>query len=181
MVDRPAPPAPPPAVPLLPAAAHPDGRRENSSVRYEPRDVSFLGFLLVLVTAAFIAFFHYTMVWWFFGHYNAYESEIKESRFPLAPTPSGRLPPAPTLDELNRVERIESGNVYQRQEAAESILHSYGPAGEHGFAHVPIDVAMKAVAAKLSATAERQRAPKSNGLLDSGGPNSGRIFREGPP
>ncbi len=170
------------AAPPLPEIARPDGVPEHPSVRFERTDVSFLGFLLVLVAAATVAFILFTLVWWFFKDYNRRESEIKKSPFPLAPVPANGLPPEPRLEQLDRAEGVERPNVYRREEAKEEALREFGPADEPGFARVPIDRAMKAVAGRLPAEpGSRRRAAKSYGLVDGGGPNSGRLFREVPP
>jgi hypothetical protein len=182
MVEGPTPAGGPDAAAPPPDLARTDGRPVHPSVRYEPTDVNFLGFLLVLVVAAAVLFFVFTIVWRFYKELNNYESQIRRSRFPLAPAPAMRLPPEPRLEELDRAEGVERPNVYRREEAKEEALRAVGPADEPGFVRVPVERAMKAVAGKLPAEpGARQRAAKSRGLVDGGEPNSGRLFREGPP
>jgi hypothetical protein len=172
----------PPGGPHVPETVLADGRVLHPSVRFEPRDVSYLGFLLVVVVAVYVISFTLLAVWWFFHHYGAHESAIKQSPFPLAPEPSNRLPREPVLEQIDRVEGVEKPNTYYREQSKEDVLNSLGPAGESGFAHVPIDRAMKAVAGQISSNKNaRPKLDKSSGLLDAGAPNSGRIFREGPP
>ncbi len=76
---------------------------------------------------------------------------------------------------------IERPNVYERQASREEILNSYGPTTEEGFVHIPIERAMKMLENKLPARAEppADQTRRSDGLVDSGEPNSGGIFRGG--
>lgn len=155
---------------------YPDGRIEHPRVRHEPRDIPFGWIFVFIVVLSCVATVHYYLVWRYLQAQMAGQDVVKRSPFPLAPTPSTKLPPEPRLEQLNRMSGVEESNVYARRAAAEKILHSYGPTEEKGFVRVPIQQAMEMVAGKLPA---RKDTPQANadGLLDGGGPNSGRIFR----
>lgn len=161
---------------------HPDGRIEHPSVRHERRDLNF-GCICSLLLGAmgFAAVVHY-VVWLFFLRYTAYENVVHRSPYPLAPTPSLKLPPEPRLDPLNMKEQIARGNVYVRQGNNEQILSTVGHTAEPGFVHIPIERAMDLLAGKLPVAAQppAELSRRSNGLLDSGGPNSGRVLRDVP-
>ena len=83
------------------------------------------------------------------------------------------------MEQINRMEKIEKGNVYLREETKEAKLANYGPVGD-GYVHIPIDRAMDLLADKLAARPEQpseEQAKRQNGLVDAGEPNSGRMFR----
>jgi hypothetical protein len=73
---------------------------------------------------------------------------------------------------------VEGTNVWERQLAKERVLHSYGKTDEDGFVHIPIQEAMTTLAEQLS-KAKPPEPAHSEGLLDAGESNSGRMFREG--
>jgi hypothetical protein len=172
----------PPGGPEVAEITRTDGQIVHPGIRYERTDVDYWLVLLVFVLAACIGSFLLLSVWWFFNDFSHRESAIKRSPFPLAPAPAADLPREPRLEQLDRMAGIERPNVYRRELAKEEILESLGPANEAGYVHVPIDRAMKAVVGKVSTAKQaRPQAYKSNGLLDAGEPNSGRLFREGPP
>jgi hypothetical protein len=160
---------------------HPDGRIEHPSVRSEKTDVSFRWIVSLLVGAMVLAaVIHYAVLLFFYG-YNDYQSELRKSPYPLAPAPSGKLPPEPRLEQLDRMEGIERANVYVREATKEAVLTSYGPTPEKGFVHVPIDRAIKHLVGKLPARKEQaESGRRDSGLVDAGEPNSGRIFRGRP-
>lgn len=171
---------------LRPAAAaenpgH-DGRSRNPEVRHERSDVSFRWIMGVLIGAAGLGVIIHFAVGWFFDDYRDYQARIKRSPFPLAPAPSDALPPAPRLEQLDRLAGVERSNVFEREASRERILNSFGPAAEEGFVHIPIDRAMALLANKLPA----RKAPaagqgkREDGLVDSGASNSGRMFRGKP-
>jgi len=152
---------------------------EHPSVRYETRDASFRWIIGLIVGAMiFAAVAHYAVLR-FFRSYDAYQATIKASHYPMAGAPSTRLPPEPRLEQLDRLAGVESGNVALRQEAKESVLHSYGSVSD-GFVHIPIDRAMDLLADKLPARAEgpgEDQAKRQNGLVNDGESNSGRLLR----
>jgi hypothetical protein len=160
---------------------HPDGRIEHPSVRFEHRDADFRWILGILIGAMIFAAAVHWIILEFFFSYNRYESQIKASPYPLATTPSRRLPPEPRLEPLDRMGQYDSSNVYLRQLSREKILDSYGPREEKGFVHIPISEAMK----KVIPTLQSRKAPPAedrhdNGLIDWGESNSGRLFRRQP-
>lgn len=159
---------------------HVDGRTEHPAVQVEPTDVRFRGVLIVMLTVLGFGTLQLFAVWWFFGDYNRHESAIKQSPFPLAPAPSTALPAEPRLEQVDRMARIESPNVFLREEAKEKILNSTGPTAERGFIHIPIERAMKRVVEQLPCRKEARKGPaRDNGLVNGGASNSGRLFREG--
>jgi hypothetical protein len=164
------------------AAHHVDGLLEHPQVRYERSDVQPRGVLIVMLAALFIGVLAFLGVWYFYQRFNAYESAIKQSPYPLATQPSTQLPAEPRLEQVDRLAGVETPNVFLREQSKEAILHSAGPTADKGFAHIPIERAMQMVADELPVRPQKkERGPvKDNGLLDSGAPNSGRLFREGP-
>jgi len=123
------------------------------------------------------AVLHFFINTFFFQRQNRYETVARESPFPLAPEPSKTLPPEPRLEQLDRLKGVESSNAYERQLSKEEVLASYGPTEEKGFVHIPIEQAMHYLAGKLPARPEQADDQRASGLLDAGGPNSGRMFR----
>jgi heme/copper-type cytochrome/quinol oxidase subunit 1 len=165
---------------------HPDGRIEHPQVRNEPTDVSFRWIAVILVGAMVLAVIILVAVLAFFYRYEDYQSAIRKSPFPLAPSGQERLekmPPEPRLEQIDRLRGIEKPNVYLRETTKEAVLASYGPTDEDGFIHVPIERAMKYLASKLPARKGESKGAAekhANGLVDSGASNSGRLFREEP-
>lgn len=160
-----------------------DGRMEHPSVRYERSDASFRWiFCIILGTMAFAAIVQ-SVVLAFFYHYRDYQAEIKKSPYPLAPSPSTALPRGPRLEQVDRVAGVETPNVYKREVSNLEILNSYGPIQEEGFVHVPIDRAMQYLIEEKKLPARPPLSPeqarRSEGLVDSGESNSGRVFRGG--
>lgn len=160
---------------------HPDGRIEHPSVRTEKTDASFSWIAGILAGAAVLAVIIHAVILGFFYEYRGYEDKIKKSPYPLAATPSEDLPPEPRLEPLDRLNKIESSNVYERQLSRETILNRYGPTREEGFVHIPIKRAMTLLDGKLPARkgpAVDER--RGDGLVDGGESNSGRLFRGKP-
>jgi hypothetical protein len=160
----------------------PPGGLQHTAVRFEPSDAKFRWIFGIILGAIVVAVVIHVAVWGFFESRRDREATVKRSDFPLAPASSEALPPQPRLEQLNRIERIEKGNVYLREEQKEWTLDSYGPAGE-GYVHIPIDRAMDLLADKLPVRTARppaDQARRQNGLVDAGASNSGRMFA-GPP
>lgn len=161
-----------------PSPDGPPAGPQHPEVHYERTDVRLRGVLVVIAGIACLASFHYWIVWWWFNRYNASESAMKRSPYPLAPAPSAKLPAEPRLEELERIANIQKEDVYVREKAKETILNGLGPTDETGFVHIPIKRAMQMVAGKLPAGPAPPPGPvKDNGLLDHGEPNSGRLYR----
>jgi hypothetical protein len=158
---------------------HPDGRIEHPGVQYERTDASFRGVLLVIVAAVVLAGVVQYGLLVFFESYRQRQAEVKRSPYPLAPEPSTALPREPRLEQIDRLAGTEAANVYEGQASREAILDSYGPTDQEGFIHIPIDRAIQLLQNKLPARAEppaEQRA-RSEGLVDWGESNSGRLLR----
>ncbi len=174
------PPGPEPTGPLPEEVHHPDGTIEHPSVRFERTDVYHRAVLIVFAAVLCIFALEFYAVWQFFLNYDAHESAIKQSPYPLAPKPPDRLPAEPRLEQVDRMAKVETPNVFLREEAKEKILDSTGPTAERGFVHIPIERAMKLVVKQLPVRKQAHTGPaKDNGLVDSGEPNSGRLFRKG--
>ena len=63
----------------------------------------------------------------------------------------------------------------------ESTLHNYGRTSDQNFVHIPIEEAIKILAAKLpSQPRSSPNVYKSYGLVEGGESNSGRIYQEAP-
>ncbi len=160
-----------------------DHPTEHPDVRYERSDAAFRPILYILLGAlAFGVVVQLGMSVWF--HYlRDYQAEIKKSPFPLAPGPSNALPRDPRLEQVDRLAGIETPNVFERETANLRTLNSYGPTEDKGFVHIPIERAMQLILerqmlpSRPAPSAEQNR--RSGGLVDSGEPNSGRMFREG--
>jgi hypothetical protein len=164
---------------------YPDGRIEHPSVRTEHSDASFPWILGIILSFACLAALIHAVLLWFFYDYRAYEGAIKKSPYPLAPTPAQVPPRSPRLEQIDRIEGIRTADVYFREASNEKVLHSYGEvAGESGFVHVPVEQAMTVLLEKKQLRSRKppgeEAARRSNGLVDSGESNSGRMFRKEP-
>lgn len=159
-----------------------NGRMTNPEVRHERTDVSFPWLLGIGVGSVVLAFIIHSAVWWFFLDYGGYQDEIKKPTFPLATGPASPLPEGPRLEPIDRLAGSESSDVYARHVAKEAVLNSYGPGQEKGFYRIPIEQAMAQMVKEQAFKTRPQ--PKGDrkreaGLLDAGGPNSGRVYRGG--
>jgi hypothetical protein len=161
---------------------HPEGRIEHPSVRYERTDASVRWVVLTLVAALVVAVGIYFGLWQFWRQFESYQARVKRSPFPLAAAPSKELPPEPRLEQLDRLSGNERPNVFVRETAREEALNSFGPTREEGYVHIPVERAMALLENKLPARAEPPSgsANREDGLVDSGEPNSGRMFRGKP-
>jgi hypothetical protein len=165
-----------------------NGQTENPLVRYERTDASFRWVMACIVAAAALGLVIFFGVWFFMEGYGAHQAKTKKSPFPLAPGPSESLPPEPRLEQLDHLAGNKGRRVYEWEAAKLGVLDSYGPTREEGYIHIPIDRAMDLLAGdkKLRETmlpsrpeppAEQRR--RSDGLVDAGASNSGRMFRGG--
>ena len=114
----------------------------------------------------------------FFWSEAAAQAERKKSPYPMAPalseeppwTPSPGGPYATAAGSSSTA--CTAGRERRRVPAAGrqgKALHSYGPSGEKGFVHIPIQQAIKAVAGTLPVAKEpSQGRVDANGLLDGG-------------
>lgn len=155
---------------------------EHPDVRSEPTDANFRAILFILIGSVVVGAIIYGLVTVFFNDWQGHEAAVKQSPFPLAPGPSTALPAGPRLEQIDRMAGIERPNVNERFTTKEEVLNSYGPTDEEGFVHIPIERAMKMLENKLPARAEppADQSRRSDGLVDSGEPNSGREFRGRP-
>ncbi len=158
-----------------------DGQIEHPTVRYEKSDAKVGWIFIVLIVALFLGFIIEIAVWRFFFSYREYQAQVKRSPYPLAPEPSTALPREPRLEQIDRVAGNDNPNVRDRELGYLDVLNSFGPAQEKGFVHIPIDRAMQLLLEKK--TLKNRTAPpaderrRSEGLIDAGEPNSGRLFK----
>jgi hypothetical protein len=151
-------------------------------VKYEHSDASFRWiFTIILGTVVFAGVVEVAILG-FFNHFAAYEADIKKSPYPLAPSPATALPREPRLEQLDRVARVETPNVYEREASKLQVLNSYGHTQDKDYVHIPIEQAMKLLENQLPARPEPSAAQRkrSNGLVDAGESNSGRVFKGEP-
>ncbi len=153
---------------------------EHHTVHYEPRDVEFrwvlYGAITLVCTGATIC------VAVFFYHQAKIRAVSEDGRgFPLAPHPLSELPAKPRLDPLEKLSAEEATRIYHRHDQMMQRLQSYGAASQDGYLHVPIDRAMETLAGELPVRKTSvKNSLRDNGLIDSGEPNSGRLFRKAP-
>jgi hypothetical protein len=70
-------------------------------------------------------------------------------------------------------------NVYLRQQRAEQALDRYAPGDEKGYVQVPIDRAIEMLPERVKSRGDEAAVRiKSDGLVDAGESNSGRVLRE---
>jgi hypothetical protein len=158
---------------------YPDGRIEHPGVSYERGDIGFRWLLAIVAGACCVLAVLGSLVWRFYWFQERAQEEVKKSAFPLAPGLSAKLPPQPRLEQLDRLTAVESVAADKRLAAKEKALNSYGPTAENGFVHIPIQQAIKVIAGNLPIAKESSQgcAAHSNGLLEAGESNSGRMFR----
>jgi hypothetical protein len=163
---------------------HPDGRIEHPRVHYEHSDASFHWVLGFVIGAAILGFFIRHGVLLYFNHSRDQLAESRKSSFPLAVRPSGTLPPEPRLEQLDYMKENTDFDVFARQKAKSNMLNAFGPTGEQGFVHIPIDRAMELLANKLPVRKQgvEANAPRrDNGLVSGGASNSGRLLNRRSP
>jgi hypothetical protein len=146
----------------------------HANVKYERKDIrlrwvvglfSLLGVFVICMLFAMLKFYWYE---------EEAEKKIKGPTEALAPA----LPPEPRLEQIDKLAGVEASNVDARLAAQEEMLNSYGPTGEKGFVHVPIQRAIEAVADKLPVREQPPgEAAKGRGPVAGGDSNSGRMIR----
>jgi hypothetical protein len=162
----------------------PDGRAVNPTVHFEPTDARFGPIAFIMLGTIVLAVVIFVSVWVFFYNLRNAQEESKKSPYPMAPGPSTALPREPRLEQVDRLAGNTTPNVNDRETANLKILNSYGTMPEEGYLHVPIDRAMEVLLqqqtlrSRPEPPAEQSR--RSSGLVDSGEPNSGRLFKGGP-
>lgn len=155
-----------------------DGRLEHPTVHYEPTDASFRWIFIIVIGCSIFLVILCLGVLWFFHGYSDYLAKERRSPYPLAPSPSTKLPPEPRLEQINRMEKISVSNLHERQRTKLQILNGYGKTEDKSFVHIPIDEAMKHLANKLPARDKKPEGKRRDlGLVDAGESNSGRLFR----
>jgi hypothetical protein len=159
----------------------PPGGLEHPQVHFEHSDINHRWIIgIILGAMVFAGVVHYVILLFFYDYRN-YEADIKRSHYPLSLPRSESLPPEPRLEQINRLEGTEVGNVYLRELSKESVLNTYGPIqGDDKHIHVPIEQAMAWLANKLPVRTRQpslEQARRQNGLVDAGESNSGRMFR----
>ena len=153
----------------------------NPSVQHERTDLDAVWIFGLAAGFLVLAIVIYAALWWLFNHYAQYHASIKQSAFPLAEEKAA-LPPTPRLEEIDRMAGFERSNVYVREAAKEAVRDAYGATEEKGYVRIPVQRAMKLLENRLPArTQPGQDQRRQQGLIDGGGPNSGRMMREKEP
>jgi hypothetical protein len=162
---------------------HSDGRIEHPGVRFEPSDVSARWIFSILAGAVIFAAVVELVVLAFFDSCRDHLAEVNRSHYPLAPEPSINLPRGPRLEQVERLSGDKTANVYVREAAKLRSLDTYGPTETKGFIHIPIDRAMQIMVEKNMLKARPEPPPaergRSEGLIDAGASNSGRLLKGG--
>jgi len=163
--------------------SRPESAVEHAAVRYEPKDIGIRWLVGIAVAVCCFAVIQNYGVWRYLWFHEHTEKEVDRSPYPSVPAPSRALPPQPRLEQIDRMAGVENPGASDPLAVKERALHGYGPTAEKGFVHIPIRQAIKAVAGSLPVAEEssRARAAHSNGLLDAGESNSGRMFRGASP
>src|SRR5262245_19482944 len=92
-----------------------------------------------------------------------------------------QLPNQPRLEPFEP-KPGSSDSFAASEQAAQTLLHSYGPTDEPGFVRIPIEQAMRSLVNELSSQPQpKLRDTKSRGLVGGGDANSGRLVRGGSP
>jgi hypothetical protein len=169
------------------ALPHQVNGAHNPHVRHERTDVNTRAVLWFVVALAGGLVVVMLVLGAVFALFMRAESEWKKSRYPLAAeqrgqtSPGDRLPPDPRLEGLSAqglrqppgrvivpdheashdMGRIRPGSTRDRREQQERELTSYGWVKDKTgqVAHIPIDVAIDRVAAKLPARKPREDGP----------------------
>ncbi len=156
---------------------HADGNIEHPRVRRERQDVGFRPVLAFVVVSLLIGGAQLALVWRLFRQAEPRAETLDEAREPLSAQPVA-LPPEPRLEQLDRIQGIESGNVRWLQLKDLQELDRFGRTSDAGYVHIPIRDAMDLVVGTLPIRAEDQAGRyRSRGLVNSGESNSGRMFR----
>ncbi len=154
-----------------------DGRIEHPRVRRESSDVRFRWVLAFVVVSILVGAGQLVLVWQVFEAGLQYVERENASRYPLAKRGIS-LPRDPRLEQLNRTQGLESGNVRQLESVDLAKLGQFGSTSDEGYVHIPIDDAMDLVVKRLPV--RKQNADddyRSRGLVGGGESNSGRMFR----
>jgi hypothetical protein len=160
---------------------YPDGRIEHPLARFEPKDIRVGWLVVLLVGVCCFAATQYYLIWRLFWYQAHAQERVKTSLYPWSPAGSTAMPPEPRLEQVDRLAGVDSSDADKQRVAQEKVLRSFGPTGDKGFVHIPIEQAMKAVAGKLPVAKQASPSRAANGLLEAGQSNSGRMFRGSSP
>jgi hypothetical protein len=158
----------------------PSPEDRNPNVRREGSDAS-LGCVLIVIALILISGAVITSgVWQAFAWYEGRLTADRTAASPLAPGPSPPPPPEPRLEQVDRLGGRSPGGA-SAAATGERELNRYGGTPETGFVRIPIGRAMDLLADKLPArpAPPADDARRAGGLVDHGGPNSGRLFKKG--
>lgn len=137
---------------------HPDGRIEHPAVRFERRDIHFGWVLALVVAACCVLVVHFAVTWKIFEWQKTRLAKENASPYSVLPSPVtiDELPPAPRLEQIDRLTLKEHADISKRLLLKEKDLHSFGPTTEKGFVHVPIEDAIKTIANELPVRTEEK-------------------------
>jgi hypothetical protein len=154
-----------------------DENKANVGVRYERKDIGLRLVVTLLVAAGCTVVFILLAIWWLFWAEEKRQKAVKGSTEALAPL----YPAEPRLEQIDKLAGVEKADIVKRLAAQEKTLNSFGPTGEKGFVHIPIQQAIDAVADKLPVrTQPPGEAANKRGPIGDGQSNSGRTIRGEP-
>ncbi|MFO0788857.1 MAG: hypothetical protein U0805_05320 [Pirellulales bacterium] len=152
----------------------------HPKVQFDSTDASFGGVVKALLAFAII-FSLAAVVGGVLLHWRRTAAALANVA-PQYSVPSDNLPAEPRLEPIDRAEGITSSDVFVRQRAFETALHSYGRTNDPQYVHIPIDQAIKLVTKNLPVREQpaNSKTPPMYGLLDDGESNSGRLYSAAP-
>ncbi|MCH5374306.1 MAG: hypothetical protein JJ992_10030 [Planctomycetes bacterium] len=160
---------------------HPDGRIEHPRVRRETTDIHFAPMLIGFLAGAGVLVVLGYSVWRLYWYQANSLERLRGPRSPFVSRQPEKMPPQPRLEQLERISGDKAANVFWRLAAKERDLHHYGNTSDQGFVHIPVERAMELVVKDLPIRSPPDVDPtKSNGLVDGGESNSGRMLAQEP-
>ncbi|HWA98646.1 MAG TPA: hypothetical protein VG713_09145 [Pirellulales bacterium] len=162
-----------------PEVRYPDGRIEHPWVRHEMRDVYAGRILAVLVVVTLLSSAHFYSFRRWFRDYEGLPPRHDQATYETRG--SSALPRPPELEQIGRLEDDPRPNAFLRQQQAERALDRYASGDEPGFVQIPIARAIELLPDRVRSRTEPAPAAKSQGLVDAGEPNSGRLLQGAAP
>jgi hypothetical protein len=147
-----------------------DEKKTNVGISYERKDVSMRLVVALLVGAGCVVVLMLFAIWQLFWAEERRQRAAKGSTEALAPL----YPAEPRLEQIDKLAGVEKTDVVKRLAAQEKTLNSFGPTAEKGFAHIPIQQAIDAVAGKLPVRKQPEKGTSKRRPSGDGGANSGR-------
>ena len=140
----------------------------HADVAYEPRDVEVSRILILGVALALTILAAGGAVWWALHELSAAQARSEPAPSPLRVGTPRQLPPEPRLQGIPGHAVAAPEELKEMQDSANAALNSYGWVDQKaGIARIPIEEAMKRLAAQSLPTA--QQTP-IGGATSAGGP-----------